>query len=221
MDSQPAKFCPACGTPLSFDSNTPPKFCYKCGHKLSVADSTDNHKSESNESTATSASTESNKSTQHDSEAQKKLSLLKKVWLATSVCALLISQLVKMSSKNSFLGQNLFYYLFLPILIGGAYYLFQYIPQKEKTKELLDQGGVYLPRGFSTSEKLDVQTLHTILKDAGFQNIQLINLHDLKIGFLTKPGTVESLRINGREIRGICTGVFKPDVPVIITYHEK
>ena len=64
------------------------------------------------------------------------------------------------------------------------------------------------------------EVVRNALENAGFTNITCINMHDLTIGLLQKPGSVESVSVNGEVI--ISEGkVFMPNDPVTITYHGK
>lgn len=69
--------------------------------------------------------------------------------------------------------------------------------------------------GFENKNYLAVEAEY---RAKGFTNIQCINLCDLTIGLLTKPGRVVSITINGTEIHSGGKW-FYPTSPVVITYH--
>ena len=61
--------------------------------------------------------------------------------------------------------------------------------------------------------------LQAKLEQAGFVNIRMLNLKDIKVGFLKKPGEIESVSINGKDSRPIKK--LYPNAPIIITYHGR
>ena len=60
----------------------------------------------------------------------------------------------------------------------------------------------------------------SIFSRAGFQNIQTVPLRDLTLGLLKKPGTVDSITINGKELSSYFIKKFYPDAHIVITYHS-
>ena len=71
---------------------------------------------------------------------------------------------------------------------------------------------------FLTYSEKNYETVYTYLKNAGFQNVTCVNMHDLTFGIFQKPGKIESISINGETVRS-GGKAYLPDVPIIITYH--
>lgn len=80
-------------------------------------------------------------------------------------------------------------------------------------------GKIKVPSGISNYEKKNFAAVQAILLSAGFKNVQCIPLNDLAMGLLKKPGTVESITINGETIIS-SGGRFLPDASIIISYHS-
>lgn len=84
----------------------------------------------------------------------------------------------------------------------------------------LDLGDkVKVPSSISDYESKNYAVIEAVLSSAGFTNIRCIPLCDLKTAIFKKPGTVESITINGKEI--ISGGKKYPcDASVVISYHS-
>ena len=62
-------------------------------------------------------------------------------------------------------------------------------------------------------------SIETQFEKSGFTNVTSVPLHDLKIGILKKPGTVESVTIGGKTVAP-GRKKYPSDAPVIINYHS-
>lgn len=69
-----------------------------------------------------------------------------------------------------------------------------------------------------TSENYVV--IETMFAQAGFRNVRSIPLNDLTFGVRNKPGTVDKITINGKELSLCLRKKFDADVPIVITYHS-
>lgn len=112
------------------------------------------------------------------------------------------------------------FYIGGPIVGGGAYLIFKVIPEKEDEKELVQNGGIKFPRNLGELSEQNYVTIQQKLLSAGFRNVTCINMHDVTLGLLQKPGMVESITVNGENV--VSGGkIYMPDVPIVITYHGK
>lgn len=75
-----------------------------------------------------------------------------------------------------------------------------------------------IPLGPKQVRKLECEDVYWEYKNAGFKNIITAAIDDLKIGFFTKDGSVECVRVDGR-LEYKRKEKFRIDVPIIITYH--
>lgn len=79
---------------------------------------------------------------------------------------------------------------------------------------------IKFPRGLEPFEERNYMEIKNALEDAGFENIECINMKDVVIGLFAKNGRVASVSVNGTRI--ISGGKsYTPDVPIIIEYHGK
>lgn len=78
---------------------------------------------------------------------------------------------------------------------------------------------VKVPESIKDYKKKNYVVIETMLRNAGFTNIQCIPLHDLTVGLVKKPDMVESISINGKNVTE-GNDKYAPDTPVIISYHS-
>ena len=78
---------------------------------------------------------------------------------------------------------------------------------------------VKVPETISDYESKNYAAIEAILRSAGFTNITTVPLKDLTVGLFAKPGRVESITINGKQITS-GGKKFLPDASVVIAYHS-
>ena len=78
---------------------------------------------------------------------------------------------------------------------------------------------IKFPKTISNYKSKTFYTVEDILKSAGFTSVKCIPLNDLKIGLVKKPGFVESITINGSEIKA-GGKKYLPDAPIVVSYHS-
>ena len=122
---------------------------------------------------------------------------------------------------HGFLGGFLFlFYACAPIIGGGGYLIFKVIPEKEYEKELLKEGGIRFPKGLEPFSENFCENVQRSLSSAGFTNITCISKHDVVLGLLQKPGKIETITVDGKEITS-GGHVYMPSAQIIITYHGR
>jgi hypothetical protein len=124
------------------------------------------------------------------------------------------------SLEDFFVGFLMLFYLGGPVIGGGGYLIFKFLPEKENERVMFSSGGVKFPKGLEPFTKQNYEAVRSTLANAGFTNINCINLQNLTLGLLTKPGKIKSITVNGNEITS-GGKVYMPNVPIIITYHGK
>ena len=77
---------------------------------------------------------------------------------------------------------------------------------------------ITVPMSAKSAKKLVYTDLAEQFKAAGFVNITLEAEYDLITGWITKDGSIESVSVNG-ETSFDEYASYRPDVPVVITYH--
>lgn len=116
----------------------------------------------------------------------------------------------------------------LLILIIAGIVLFRTLPARDARMELIAEGGCELPHSIRHLENKTHTEIAAALRRAGFTDIKTVNLHDIKIGWLTKPGKIESIQIEGQDIvaeeqviKDAYQMIYEPNVSIVITYHGK
>ncbi len=91
--------------------------------------------------------------------------------------------------------------------------------KNKKGIEILDMDyKIPVPAAINGYENQKYTVVEAVLRSAGFDNITCIPLNDLRMGVLKKPFIVETVIIDGNVINH-GGRKFKPDSPVVITYH--
>ena len=101
----------------------------------------------------------------------------------------------------------------------GVYTLITGDEAKTKREQLRNSraGLIKLTYEVSVFEKKDVHTVEAGYRSLGFVNVDTVNMQDLRIGILKKPGQVENVTINGQSP---CGGQwYNPRDIIVITYH--
>ena len=214
--------CPECGASLEVEEGRESCFCSYCGAKVVVNNDNEFVYRHIDEAGVKKAETDrivrlreldmQEKSNSHLNTTRKILTI---IWIVISliVLALTIYQWAFVDSNDGFL---MLFYLCGPIVAGGAYLIFKVIPDKENEKQMLNRGGVRFPSGvFETNYEFARNTLLNL----GFTNVDCINMHDIKIGLLTKPGQVESIKVDGEVAKP--KKIYSPEANITIIYHGK
>ena len=219
--------CPNCGANLSIKTNDRDfAFCQYCGTKIMLDDYRATHriideaqiKKAENEHAIRlkELEIEESKHTQRSKTAQ----VITVIWILLSVFVLL-SCIIRWAILNDLENSVLMMFcLGVPIVGGGAYFVFGYLPAKEAEKEIIKKGGIKFPVFPGPISSENYIALQSKLNASGFHNIKCVSLRDVKLGLFQKPNMVDSITVNGKEI--IFGGkYYMPDVQIVITYHGR
>ena len=220
--------CLNCGANLTIDDqNRDFAFCQYCGAKIMLDDfrSTQRIVDEAKIKQAETERMIRLKELEIELEQQKKNSGIRKVlFIIWIICFIIITGLCLYIGFTQELGGmwafNLLLYVGGPIVGGGAYLLFKTMPEKENEKKIIRQGGIRFPKNFEPFSSNNFEALEIALKEAGFQNITCANKHDITWGLLQRPGRIDSVSVNGKEITS-GGKVYMPDASIVISYHGK
>ncbi len=150
----------------------------------------------------------------------RKISIIS--WLVLSGLVLLVCIVTMCSNESSRadFGMLMLLYAFFPIAIGGGLLVFKIIPDKQRERELLQEGGIRLPVIDGGYVGKNVNEVELIIRQAGFRNVQKVSLNDVILGIFQKPDIVESVIVGDKNL--INGGkVFKPTVFITIKYHGR
>ncbi len=221
--------CPGCGQTLSIEDSRTQAFCSYCGAKVLISNEKEFVFRQVDEAGIKKAETERlvrlkemELQEQREKQSWNLRRMLTGIWLIVSAVLLTVI-IVKMagSSDGAESGFHLFFFLGIPVIGGGAYLIFHWLPQKENERMLEKRGGIRFPDGLEPFTDRKYFAMEESLRSAGFTNIKCVNLHDLNLLTLLVNGDkIEKVMINGRPITSggkICM----PDTPVVITYHGR
>lgn len=219
--------CPECGASLPIEEGRKQVFCSYCGTKVMVTNENEYIYRHIDEADVKKAETDRIiRMRQQELDAQLNAQntgirkILTTIWLILSLIILAIC-VVKIAFLDDFItGFLMLFYVGGPVIGGGGYLIFKLIPEKESDKVLLNGGGIRFPKDIMPLSDKNYESVRSALEAAGLTNVKCVNMHDVTLGLLQKPGKVESISVNGTNIT---TGgrVYMPNTPIIITYHGK
>lgn len=216
--------CPECGATLNIESNRNQFFCSYCGAKVVLTNENEYVYRHIDEAEITRAETERIVRLHEMHVEEGGSSLLRTltiIWVVLSLVLITIAILIMFLAEDGGLDGFLFlFYVCGPIIGGGAYLVFKYIPGKENEKRIRNHGGIRFPENLANATEMNCEGARDLLINAGFRNISCVNLHDLKLGILTKPGTVNSISVDGKMVQNVGS-YYMPDSEIVITYHGR
>lgn len=221
--------CPNCNANLAIDDeNRDFSFCQYCGAKIMLDDYRSIHRVV-DEAKIKQAEIDREIRLRELSIREEQLrqtnhlkKILTNIWIGSIFAVALLCIIVWVTGGRDG-GLYAFRCLFFvggPVVGGGAHLLFKVMPEKEREKELVQSGGIRFPKDLGILSEQNYVAVQQKLLSAGFCNITCVNMHDVTLGLLQKPGMVKSLTVNGND--DVPSGkVFMPEVPIVITYHGK
>ena len=222
--------CPECGANLSMEDGRTQMFCSYCGTKIIMSNNNEYIYRHIDEASIKKAEADkevrmreleiAEKSNSQWSGLRKALTI---IWIILSLIIVILC-IMKMAIQgdidNVFAGFAMIVLLGFPVIGGGGYLVFGYLPNKEKDRQIARNGGITFPKGLEPFEEKNYEAVKSALESAGFENIKCVNLHDVKIRLFSNEGKVESIRVNGNKIlHGGRT--YLPDCSITISYHGK
>ncbi len=221
--------CPDCGQTLSIEENRTHAFCTYCGAKVLISNENEYVIRQVDEAGIKKAETERliklkelELQEQRELHTRKLRRILTAIWLVISVIllAIIISKIAG-SSDGFTSGFLMLFYIGGPIIGGGAYLIFKWLPEKEGEKIIENQGGIRFPNGLTPFSEKKYFAIEESLRSAGFTNISCVNLHDLNVlSALISSDKVSQVTVNGKQIT-TSGKLYMPDVKIVITYHGR
>ncbi len=208
--------CPECGAALEVEEGREQIFCSYCGSKVIIENDNEYIYHHIDEAEIKQAETDriiqlkKMEMTEKNRIAkEKRMSIKIRISIVLGIIAFIFLAI-------GFGGSN--FGLETPGLLCGLALMMMWTVDKDD--EELDFGDkVKVPSSISDFENKNYATIESMFSSAGFTNIKCVPLKDLTTGFLKKPGMVESITINGKEITS-GRKKFSPDALVVISYHS-
>lgn len=220
--------CPECGASLPIEAGRDKLFCSYCGTPIIVTNENEYIYRYIDEAGIV-QSDNSKEVRMKELDIEEKRSLLDdnlkhtfaKCWLGVSLILIIIAVgIILFAGDESSKGILFLFYICAPVIGGGAYLVFKVLPDKENEKILRQSGGIIFPKGLEPFSENNYQVIYNELLNVGFTNVACINMHDLTLGLLTKPGKVERVTVNGKQIMS-GGKMYMPSTPITITYHGR
>lgn len=211
--------CPDCGAVLDFEEDRKQAFCSYCGAKILINNENEYIYRYIDEADVKRADTDKLVKMKM-LEAGKNITGIKfKLALTTTIAGVLMMLIGWGLGRLSGDGDSGWYMLAMlgMLAIMGCVYL--WISFYQSLDEGMDYGDKIKIPDISNYDEINYQSMKELFKNAGFTNITCVPLGDLKIGILKKPGTVDSITINGKRIQS-GKKRFHPDSPIVISYHS-
>ncbi len=209
--------CPNCGADLSIDNSRESVFCMYCGSKVMVHNDNEHIYRNIDEAKIKEAETERIlRLKELELEEKENIRDRKSAIVAYSIALAFVLVGAILCFFESLAGM-------FGILIGGYIAMFTFIKNDEKKKKKRR----YVGPGDSaiTAQMLDCvgknyNSVATIFRSAGFNNVKTLPLGDMGILSLNKNGQVEAVTINGST--GFEEGdVYPKNSNIMITYHSR
>ena len=211
--------CPQCGCDLSIEEGRSQAFCTYCGAKVLIHNENEYIYRHIDEAGIKKAETERmielKKLEQEREEARAREEARKKKMRLSIILGIAGSILFMIGASGPSNGNSVFSFMgFLAII--GAILIWRSESEEHKNKKNSDM--LDIPQAVYNFERINYSTVREILEKAGFTNISCLALNDLTFGILTKPGTVGSITINGKNM--IIGKKYHKDSAIVITYHS-
>lgn len=224
--------CPECGANLPVEAGRKKLFCSYCGTQVIVTDENEHvyryideagiiQSDNSKEVRMRELDIEERRGFFHDNLNKN----LMTIWLIVSLVLIILAIGIMFfagdeDGEGPMYGFAFLVYVCGPIVGGGAYLVFKYLPDRANDKILSQSGGIRFPKGFEPFSESNYEVIYSQLQNAGFTNINCVNLHDLTLGILTKPGKIDKITVNGNQITS-GGRIYLPNTLITITYHGR
>lgn len=216
--------CPDCGATLPIEEGRNQMFCSYCGSSIIATNENEYIYRNIDEAKVKQAEAEIKKSEAERAIKLKKLEIIEKKRESVArvkKIKIVVSIILGMVGIISFLvGLEMVGMVSLVIIM----YMWLFSMASDKNDDDLDlEDKVKVPSLINDldDDNINYKELEYAFKSAGFVNIKSIPLNDLTFGILKKPGIVESVKINGKEITSDDDGKkFAHTADIVISYHS-
>ncbi len=214
--------CPECGAVLNLEEEREQAFCTYCGTQILFYNENEYIYRHIDEAELKQAETdrlvwmkqmELAEKERADAEKKKARKIKISIIMATvGTIMMMIGFLAGSATGDSDSGFYMLFLIgFLSLMSAGYIWFFS---NKED-----DGDKAKVPSSISDYERKSYNAIEAMFVSAGFTNVRCVALNDLMIGLFKKPGMVDSITINGREVTS-GGKKFSKDAAVVIFYHS-
>ncbi len=234
--------CPECGAALQFEEGRQTAFCSYCGTKILLHNENEYIYRNIDEAEIKQAENDRlyiMKELESEEKQEKHYRTLTFIWLFITIALFAIglyfikTDTTEVGSIGSDVGAVGAIMVFLGISVGlfglMAFFIVHIDEQEKKNKKKRSHnryrpGYLKLPDQAANYKNLHFTAVRDSLKASGFSNIEMINLGDLRLGILTKNGSVDSVMIDGESISIDGESIssdewYRQEAKIIISYH--
>ncbi len=216
--------CPECGASLNIEEGRSQVFCSYCGTKIIINNENEFIYRTIDEAEIKKAETDrilklreielNEKKHENDEKIKSKRTKGFLIFLIIGLFMMFFGSFMGESSGNP---NSSFYVVGLVGMMMAIIAGCGLIPASDTHDD--SDGKIRVPGSVIDYKKKNYKAVESILRSAGFLNIECIPLHDLTTGFLKKEGTVESITINGNNYFSFKER-FSNDAAIVISYHS-
>ncbi len=221
--------CPECGAAMTVEGDRKTAFCSYCGSKIILHSDNEYTINISDEAEVKYAETDQMVNLRRMEFMEKAAQDRKHVRSMKIVISLILAtigiiMMVVGFGLGSLTGNSDSGFYFLSLVgwfpLMGALYIWIINKNADDDEDDPFDDKIKVPTGIAYYEKKSYQAIEAMFRSAGFTNVTSIGLGDLSVGLLKKPGTVDSITINGKEV--LSGGKkFPRDARVVISYHSQ
>ena len=220
--------CPECGATLNIEEDREQAFCTYCGTKVLLHNENEHIYRHIDEAGVKQAETDRivrmkqmELAEKKRAAAEKTKALKIKISLIMATVGILMMVIGYMGGHASGDPDSGLYMLsmvgFFPLMGAGYIWLFSKKNDDDDDMDFGDKAKV--PSSITDYEKKNYSAIEAMFVSAGFTNVRCVALNDLTMGVLKKPGMVDSITINGREVTS-GGKKYPKDAAVVISYHS-
>lgn len=221
--------CPECGANLEIEQDREMMFCSYCGRKIMMVDENRYEVVHRHIDDAEIMRVKT-KHTEKEAEQAYKLKLLEIEnrkdrrrqigwWILYGIIfALLLSSIIGFLLGDEFILLGLFGFMGFLVMTIVVFEAKTSENEKQRDNKNTSSGKIRLTDKAMHYDGEDYLKMRAIYYELGFNDVRLINAHDLTFGIFNKPGSVYEITINRESLSN--SKWYDPDAKVRIKYHD-
>lgn len=212
--------CPECGASLQMEEGRNKMFCSYCGAQVILTNENEYVYRHIDEAGIKQAETDRMVELKKLEILEKKREEAAKIKVIKIIISIVLGAVAIIFITKGYGGNEPGYAM--PGLICAMILLYMWLGSIGNRDNDIDiEDKIYIPSGANNFKNKNYQTVEAEFRSAGFSNIQCVSLQNLTTGLLKKPNMVESVSINGKDIKDFNNRAkVSPNAVVVISYHS-